>query len=419
MMNILCWLPVKSLIRFTSVSKQWRFITLSDPKFATSHFKAAHQRQTLSHRLIFSTDAPQLEMLDLDHDTPPYGRKLSFPFERTEDTEVQLLGSCNGLVFVALDDTYFYIWNPSTGFSTQFPEPGFICKALWFYGAGYSSATDDYKVFTASCDVDGDEDPEPMKMFSLRAHVWKAIQHPGHQSSVTGILLNEALHWVSGNEIFAFDLAQEEFRTMRLPHNAQTPQRHYSVHRFHYLGVCEGCLCVCLQMKGVSGSVNFWVMKEYGVYDSWTNYFYSPADHLGLSVPATAIGSTVGDSSPPDRLLIPLEVEPAGRPLCPSLVESVFHLEDGIKAVPSVEHQSTPSFIKGSPPMGRTVSENLSSLRNGCDEDICFTLQLGDNEAKRRRSDTLTSIVEPKCTCLRSPALSLGIEPTQANICKR
>ncbi|KAL6196753.1 hypothetical protein ACLB2K_032367 [Fragaria x ananassa] len=157
----------------------------------------------------------------------------------------------------------------------------FVKLSGFIYGAGYSSATDDYKVFAASCDVDGDEEPEPMKMFSLKAHVWKAIQHPGHQSSVMGVLLNEALHWVSGNEIFAFDLAQEEFiRTMRLPHNVQTPQRHYSVHRFPYLGICEGCLALCMSSSG-EYSVNFWVMRQYGVYDSWTK-FYSPADHLGL-----------------------------------------------------------------------------------------------------------------------------------------
>lgn len=137
------------------------------------------------------------------------------------------------------------------------------------------------------------------------------------------------------------------------------------------------------------------------------------------SVSATVIGSTVGDSSPPDVLLpkegpedkfeslglqiqrIPLEVEPGSLPMSPSLVETEFHLEDGIKVVPSVEHQFIPSFIRGSPlhkmnQMGRTVSENLSSLRNGCDEDICVSLQLGDNEAKRRRSDTSTSTDEPK-----------------------
>lgn len=134
---------------------------------------------------------------------------------------------------------------------------------------------------------------------------------------------------------------------------------------------------------------------------------------------ATAIGSTVGDSSPPDGMHlkdkaedkfeplglqiqhIPLEVEHPSPETNPSLMETEFHLEDGVKAGPSVELQFIPSFT-GYPPLhqnspsGKASSENLASLRNGCDEDICFSLQLGDNEAKRRRSDASTSKVESK-----------------------
>ena len=137
---------------------------------------------------------------------------------------------------------------------------------------------------------------------------------------------------------------------------------------------------------------------------------------------ATAIGSTVGDSSPPDGLLpkekpeekfeslgiqiqhIPLEGEPSSSPSRnPFLVETKFNLEDvlPIEAGPSVEHQFIPSFPRRSPLhhnslKERATSENLSSLRNGCGEDICVSLQLGDNEAKRRRSDASTSSEEPK-----------------------
>ncbi|KAH7528163.1 hypothetical protein FEM48_Zijuj05G0042600 [Ziziphus jujuba var. spinosa] len=128
---------------------------------------------------------------------------------------------------------------------------------------------------------------------------------------------------------------------------------------------------------------------------------------------ATAIGSTVGDSSPPDGIHpkektekfepmglqiqhIPLEVQPGSPAANPLSMETEFHLEDGIKVAPSVEHQFIPSFPRRSPlhqtnMKERLVSENLSSLRNGCDEDICVSLQLGDNEAKRRRSDASTS----------------------------
>ncbi|XP_030966061.1 protein NARROW LEAF 1-like [Quercus lobata] len=134
---------------------------------------------------------------------------------------------------------------------------------------------------------------------------------------------------------------------------------------------------------------------------------------------ATAIGSTVGDSSTLDGMLpkdkpedkfeplglqiqhLPLEVERSSPTMNPSLLETEFHLEDGIKVAPSVEHQFIPSFTRQSPLhqniiQVKAISENLSSLRNGCDEDICVSLHLGDNEAKRRRSDASTSSEEPK-----------------------
>ncbi|KAI6687057.1 hypothetical protein NL676_023885 [Syzygium grande] len=126
---------------------------------------------------------------------------------------------------------------------------------------------------------------------------------------------------------------------------------------------------------------------------------------------ATAIGSTVGDSSPPDGIMgkdktdekldslglqiehIPLEVEPSSSEMNPSLMDPDFTIEDGIKAGPSIEHEFIPpSFCRWSPlhqnkSSDKMVSQNLSSLRNNCDEDVCVSLQLGDNEARRRRSD--------------------------------
>lgn len=70
------------------------------------------------------------------------------------------------------------------------------------------------------------------------------------------------------------------------------------------------------------------------------------------------------------------------------------------KEFPAVEHQFIPSFL-GQSPLNKNhqqdqvpVQENLSALRNICDEDITVSLQLGDNEAKRRRTDPSTSNLE-------------------------
>lgn len=119
----------------------------------------------------------------------------------------------------------------------------------------------------------------------------------------------------------------------------------------------------------------------------------------------------MGDFSPPDGMFpkdkaeekieslglkieyTPLEVEQINRGSSPGITDTEFNLEDGVK-IPSVEHQFIPNFISQSPlhenerpSQKKAASENLASLRKGSDEDMCVSLHLGDNEAKRRRSD--------------------------------
>ncbi|KAJ8898648.1 hypothetical protein K2173_004632 [Erythroxylum novogranatense] len=112
---------------------------------------------------------------------------------------------------------------------------------------------------------------------------------------------------------------------------------------------------------------------------------------------ATAIGSTMEDSSPHrDKVEekfeslglqiqhVPIDVEHINPEMKRSLMQAEFHLEDRIEVAPSVEHQFIPSFSRQSPLhqnhlSDNAVSENLASLRNGCDDDVCVSLHLGDN----------------------------------------
>ncbi|XP_015082941.1 protein NARROW LEAF 1 [Solanum pennellii] len=131
---------------------------------------------------------------------------------------------------------------------------------------------------------------------------------------------------------------------------------------------------------------------------------------------ATMVGSTAGDSSPPDIMLpkdkieplglhiqqIPLEDGIGGPDINSSPVEATFNLEEsGINFDSSVEHQFIPSF-NGQPPANqddhrdKSAYENLSALRKGSDEDISFSLQLGGHESKRRRSEPPPSADEPE-----------------------
>ncbi|CAI9088078.1 OLC1v1022313C1 [Oldenlandia corymbosa var. corymbosa] len=142
------------------------------------------------------------------------------------------------------------------------------------------------------------------------------------------------------------------------------------------------------------------------------------------AVSATVVGSTVGDFSPPDVMLPKDKSQPLGLhiqqthledgPCCPDMNSSpveeeaaLFLPEDGSNNVvgPSVEHQFIFNFnARPSPPdqdgnhqqLERPVSENLSALRNSSDEDLRFSLQLGDNEPKRRRSEPSPVAEKPK-----------------------
>ena len=115
--TILTRLPVRSLIKFRSVSKRWRSI-ISDPRFAKKHRRFASEQKNLRSRLLFST-ASQLVSLDLEETRsvgdvvkPSINKQLTY---RELGCRVKLVGSCNGLVCVAYNVTTLLIWNPSTG----------------------------------------------------------------------------------------------------------------------------------------------------------------------------------------------------------------------------------------------------------------------------------------------------------------
>lgn len=119
-----------------------------------------------------------------------------------------------------------------------------------------------------------------------------------------------------------------------------------------------------------------------------------------IAASATVVGSTVGDSSPPDVMLPKDSTEPLGLHIQHIPLEdsaggpdiNSSPVEEGFNAGPSVEHQFIPSFDTQLPLLRngeqeRLESKNLSALKHGSDEDIGFSLQLGDREPKRRRSE--------------------------------
>ncbi|GKA84130.1 F-box associated domain containing protein [Tanacetum coccineum] len=131
------------------------------------------------------------------------------------------------------------------------------------YGFGYDESADDYKIVEVSI-------VKKVNIYSLKTGKWNKL---GGFSCVVllngcGKFSNGALHWVmldSSNRwrIVSLDLAKETYGEVFQPeydgkgHNALT------------LGVLGELLCVLCNYRE-SRVVDVWVMKVYGVMDSWT-----------------------------------------------------------------------------------------------------------------------------------------------------
>ncbi|XP_004305242.1 PREDICTED: uncharacterized protein LOC101302966 [Fragaria vesca subsp. vesca] len=128
-------------------------LILSDPKFAQSQFRAARDRKAPNSRLLCSSCfklRARFESIDLE--SPSFGDSSSVR-ELNSGLLSVLLGSCNGIVFLAFDYKIFYMRNPSTGFFKKLPDhPGFSphLNELVAFGVGYLPATDDYRVLVVS-----------------------------------------------------------------------------------------------------------------------------------------------------------------------------------------------------------------------------------------------------------------------------
>ncbi|KAJ8642005.1 hypothetical protein MRB53_018699 [Persea americana] len=133
------------------------------------------------------------------------------------------------------------------------------------------------------------------------------------------------------------------------------------------------------------------------------------------SASAAVVDSTVGESSPPEGMLPKDKTEEIYEPLDfnlhqislegasgsavnPPFIHSEFHIDRVETTTTNVEHQFISNFIGLSPQHqdqeGNLELNNLSALRDSSDDDLCVSLQLGEREPKRQRSNPTFSIEE-------------------------
>ncbi|AES69872.1 F-box/kelch-repeat protein At3g23880 [Medicago truncatula] len=263
--EILCRLPVKLLLQLRCVSKLWNsFIT--DRKFANKHLRMSttHRIQGVTYSL-FSYNSMltsyQLNCLFTRRVTTNV-TKLKYRFNNCNKPNI--VGSCNGFLCVAFSNYSIVLWNPSIN---KFKELPLIQKSQGItnltFSFGYDSLTDNYKVIVVLQYTD-------VKVHTLGTHFWKTIQEfpfgvmPVEKS---GKFVSGRINWLASTDlrlqsprfIVSFDLRKESYEKVLPPDGVDVCNLSLSVLR--------DCLSI------FAGHHDIWVMKEYGIQESWTKLF--------------------------------------------------------------------------------------------------------------------------------------------------
>ncbi|XP_021285249.1 LOW QUALITY PROTEIN: F-box protein CPR30 [Herrania umbratica] len=285
--GILSLLPVKSLLRFKSVSKEWCSF-INEPYFIKLHLSQSMETNRYNRNIIFK-DVESGKLLSVDFDSINFQnlKAINHPLKHlsgcgAEDDygDIQVFGSCNGLLCL-INKRYRIIelWNILTGITVlpdEFVETNKCNGEVWyFYGFGHDSIHDDYKIVRVAQEVDSINYTliSEVKVYSLKTNTWRKgeeIPYYFRNRLVMGTFICGALHWLAVEErewecpssIIAFDVGIEKYRQIELVDNIE--RNAYSM----VPKALQGCLCIITTC--FNNDVNIWMMKDYGVKDSWT-----------------------------------------------------------------------------------------------------------------------------------------------------
>ncbi|WMV53043.1 hypothetical protein MTR67_046428 [Solanum verrucosum] len=209
-------------------------------------------------------------------------QKLDWPSNCNPEDSV-LYCSCDGLVLLAIYnglDRHLLLWNPSTGESIVLPHPKSRPKYC-VCGMGYDATTDDYKI--VAIDLHETCQEITVEILTLKSGSWKEIwKYPPGIHRVIGVkdcgmyslaFVHGAFHWVGLSShcctIVSFNISNEVYGEIPLlEHMCNIYKARFIEYGVSVLG---GMLCFCsTYFNPWGGMFKLWMMKEYGVKESWT-----------------------------------------------------------------------------------------------------------------------------------------------------
>ncbi|OMO85418.1 hypothetical protein COLO4_21634 [Corchorus olitorius] len=305
--DILLCLPAKSLLRFKLVSKPWNSL-ISGPNFAQSHLNRSNTLISQGERCGNLLRLGQISISKRKHRPDGQGPRPSLSLDSmdadgshrevvTIDLGLQrysnrpsILGSCNGLLLVLVNRVDFFLLNPLTRQYKKISPVRLHGGDRLISGLGYESTSGNYKGIIATHSHGGPSSPHIIYdyVYDYKLNNWKRRRefHYGVKYDDSAVMVNGIPHWcvyrqriqpleeaadgegyVSYDLIVYVDLKTEEVKEVELPLWAATGEKRFN------LGVLGGCLCMSLDPRGSSTSIEVWAMKEYGIAESWTKLF--------------------------------------------------------------------------------------------------------------------------------------------------
>ncbi|XP_051151849.1 F-box protein At3g07870-like [Andrographis paniculata] len=246
-------LPVRSVIQFTFTCKTLYPIS-ADPLLVKLHLSRSE-----SSYLILHSKNPIKTHIYFLHLSDQKVYKLETPFASSMP-ELSIIGSSNGLVYLidSLFPEHTYIYNLFTREYFEIPIKRENCGQIFIHGFGFDHVGCDYKVVKISYCWDKyshhlkDEyreliRPLPLviKVYSLHRNSWTdngIVPYTLETWSSPGVLVNNRLHWVTYGWIIS------------------------------HLAILDKRLCASVPMID-RDAFDVWVMREYGVDESWVNEY--------------------------------------------------------------------------------------------------------------------------------------------------
>ncbi|WCJ36433.1 F-box family protein [Euphorbia peplus] len=267
-LEILSRLPVKSLMKFKSVSKHWLSL-ITNPNFSRHGYLPSSPCACglFLHTWLHPHNTFHFINLDCQHSNRPLETLTSVDYP----PEIIIIQSCNGLLLCSSfpSSSYskeYYVCNPTTKHRHMLPRFTPFSSFRNLFIAFDPSNSPDYKVIGICGGFEREEtdDNDEIRIYSSKSGTWRLSEAriSLKLEPAGGVFWNGGIHWYTNSGLcLYFDVVKEEIKEIAMPNpipdNWQWHQR-----SVYYFGASRGHLHLIQIYHPPSTQFGAWEMKN-------------------------------------------------------------------------------------------------------------------------------------------------------------